>query len=371
MRQQGLAPFSFTFLNSHTRLDTIDISVRNFYHLGMAKLNYLRALSEVESGKLDRSYILIGEDYHQRFLLTEKIIQQKLPASERALNKHRLLAKQATPDKLQELLAGVPLFGGSTVVVVSDLDKLPAKSQELLPTLLKALDYSVTFVGSARKLDGRTKFTRAIAAVSTTVEIKQIFPDRLPEYVRARFAAREMMISADAAEEFARIVGSDCGDIENEVEKLSIVHDSKSQLEIADVESYLSGSRFYSQYEVADHLGSRNLREALAATRQFLESSGASGRGQLFWAFYNQLERILNYKAYSQQMSRENLARKLGMHPFFLQKLQRHAARYTPAQLADSLKRVYQAEVEDRFSQFGKEQIFERMLVDIMQASGE
>lgn len=352
-------------------IETIDKRVRNFYNPCMAKLSYLRALSEVESGKLDRSYILVGDDYYQRFLLTEKIIQQKLPKAERSLNKHSLLARQATPDRLQELLAGVPLFGGDTVVVVSQLERLPAKSQELLPELIKALDHTVTFVGSAKKLDFRTKFAKGISASSTTVEIKPLYDDKAPEYVRARFAARKMMITSAAAEEFFRVVGSDCGDIENEVEKISIVHESKQQIEKSDIESYLSGSRFYSQFQVADHIGDRNLRQALAATRQFLESSGASGRGQLFWALYTQLDRILNYKALSGRLRDKDIAGKLHIHPFFLIQLRRHAAKYSPAQLVAGLKRVYQAEVDDRFSTLGKEQIFERMIVEIMQKPGE
>ncbi len=337
----------------------------------MAKLNYLRALAEVESGKLDRSYLLVGEDYYQSYLLTERIVQQKLPASERSLNKHSLLAKQATPDKLQELLAGVPMFGGNTVVVVNDVDKLATRSQELLPLLLKAIDHTTTFVGSAKKLDGRKKFSKSLAEVSTVVEIKPLYDDKAPEYVRARFAARKKLITADAAEEFCRVVGSDCGDIENEVEKISIVHADKREIEKADIVAFLSGSRFYSQYEVANHVGDKNLRQALAATRQYLESSGSSGRGQLFWAFYNQLERMLVFKAFSGRMSDNDIAGKLRIHPFFLLQLRKHAAKYTPRQLSDGLQRVYQAEVEDRFSGLGKEQIFERMIIEIMKIQGE
>jgi len=331
----------------------------------MEKMSFAQALDRVESGKLDRAYLLLGEDYHQKFLITEQVTKARLGQQRGSLNRHSLIGRKATPPQLEQLLAGVPLFGGNTVVIVTDIEKLPEKSQELLPRLLKNLDKGTTFIATAVKLDGRKAFAKALAAVSTVVETKEIYDNHLPAYIQSRFAVRGMTVEAAAVNEFARLVGNDCGDIENEVEKIAIVHHGKKRLAKTEMQSYLSASHFFDQYRVADSVAQRKIRESLIACRQFLESTGSDGRGRLFWALYTQFERMLTLHTADARIKDADLAGKLRMHPFHLQRLRELALKQKPEVLAANLRRVYETEVADRFSTESKQQIFERMILKI------
>ncbi len=328
-------------------------------------MTFAQSLERMEGGKFDSAYLLLGEDYHQKFLITEKVTRHYLGEKGGALNRHSLIGKKAGPQLLEQLLAGVPLFGGNTVVIVSDIEKLPEKSQELLPRLLKQKDASTVFIATATKLDGRKAFSKALTGCCTVIETKEIYDNHLPAYIQARFSARGISVEAAAVNEFARLVGNDCGDIENEVEKIVIVHHGKKKLALADVQEYLSASHFFDQYAVAENLSQRKLRAALVATRQYLESTGAEGRGKLFWALYNQFERMLTLQTADSRIKDADLAGKLRMHPFLLQRLREQAAKFKPEELAGMLHRVYEAEVADRFSTESKQQIFERMILRI------
>ncbi|GEM_PF-2299884 len=337
----------------------------------MGKMAYAQALRQVEAGRIDPAYLLQGEDYYQRFLLTEKIVKQRLPAGERAYNRHSLGGAKANPGALEERLFGVPLLGGNTVVIVTELERLPQASQQFLTKALKSLDPSVTFIGAARKLDGRTKFAKDLLVTCTLVEIKELYDDALPEYVRSRFAARGFPIDADAVTEFCRIVGRDCGDIENEVEKIAIVNAGKKKLTLADVRDYLSDSHFFTQYEAAKQLGFRKLDASLGAFKRYLESSGSGAQVPLFWALYNQFERMLKCRKFSGKIPDKDLAGMLGMHPYFLNDLKQQMEHYTPEELTKALLDVYRAEVDDRFSSEAKPQVFERMIFRVVGAAEE
>jgi DNA polymerase III delta subunit len=337
----------------------------------MAKLTYAQALEQVQRGKIEPAYLFLGEDYYQRFLLTEKIIQQRLQVGERVYNKRVLSGNKATPAALEEALFGVPLLGGNTMLIVTDVDRLPQASQQFLPRALKSLDAGVTFIGSARKLDGRITLTKALTALSTVVEIKELYDNMLPGYVQSRFSARGFAADSDAVAEFCRVVGKNCGDIENEVEKISIVYAGKKKVTLSDIRNYLSESRFYSQYEVADQLAYRRLKQSLTAVNEYLESSGSDGRGSLFWALYNQFERMLIHKKLSHKLSSADLAGRLRLHPFLLQGVAKQAALHESDALIDSLLAVYQAEVDDRFTTEAKQQIFERMIIRILKPAKE
>lgn len=343
----------------------IDKRIELPYHQDVEKLTFGQALERIEAGKIESAYLLIGEDYHQKFLITEKVTRRKLGDQRGSLNRHSLIGKKANPQTLEQLLAGVPLFGGNTVVIVSDVDKLPEKSQESLPRLLKNKDAATTFIGTATKLDGRKAFSKALASSCTLVETKEIYDNHLPGYIQTRLAARGLSIDAAAVNEFARLVGNDCGDIENEVEKIAIVHHGKKRLTLPDVQAFLSASHFFDQYAIAESVSQRKPREALTATQQFLESSGADGRGRLFWALYTQFERMLTLQTTDGRIKDADLAGKLRMHPFLLQRLREQAARFKAEELVAVLHRVYEAEVADRFSAEAKQQIFERMILQI------
>src|SRR5690606_11697147 len=146
---------------------------------------------------------------------------------------------------------------------------------------------------------------------------------------------------------------------------IAIVHHGKKRLAKTEVQAYLSASHFFDQYRVADNVAQRKIRESLIACRQFLESSGSDGRGRLFWALYTQFERMLTLHTADARIKDADLAGKLRMHPFHLQRLREQALKQMPEVLAANLRRVYEAEVADRFSTESKQQIFERMILKI------
>ena len=49
----------------------------------MAKLTYARALEQIQQGEIEPAYLLLGDNYYQRFLLTEQLVKQRLPVGER------------------------------------------------------------------------------------------------------------------------------------------------------------------------------------------------------------------------------------------------------------------------------------------------
>ncbi len=330
------------------------------------KLGFAQALQQIEGGKIERAYLLLGEDYYQKFLITEKITSARLSPADRKLNRHSLAGRKLAAETLEQALAGVPLFGGNTVVIISDIEKVTEKIQPLLARLVSEMSSGVTLVAQGVKLDGRKAFAKALAAHCTVVETKPIYDSQVTTYVQSRFAARGITVDTTAANEFSRIVGNSCGEIENEIEKLSIVHAGKKKLVLTEIQSYLSASNYFSQFEVAEAVANRKLRATLTATRNFLQSAGSGAGGQLFWALYTQFERMMLVQEHSGRMADADLAGRLRMHPFLLKQLQAKAALFQPAELAVALHETYRAEVDDRFNSHEvKQQIFERLILRI------
>ncbi len=336
----------------------------------MSKSYYSAALERIESGKVSSAYLLLGDNYYQRFLLTEKILADKIPRGQRAYNKTEIAGQKASPEVLQQSLFGVPLLGGNTVVVVTDLNRVSEKGQKFLLKALASLDPSITFIGSANKLDGRKVFGKTLAELCDVVDIKELNNKVLPGYVRSRFVAHGVQVDSAGINEVCRIVGRDCGDIEQEAEKASIRFGKGSTLRLDEIKSLLSSSRQYGRFEVTAYLGHKQIGRALASLTEVLKSGGSEERG-LLWGTYQLLQRMLLFKEYSGSMRDRDLAGKLRMPSWALDELRRQCEKWSLEQLVEALKFVYQAEVAERFTTQPRGQIWERAFISILQENRE
>lgn len=324
----------------------------------------------IESGKVSSAYLLLGDNYYQRFLLTEKILTDKIPRGQRAYNKTEIAGQKASPEMLQQSLFGVPLLGGDCVVVVTDLNRVSEKGQQFLLKALASLDPSITFIGSAKKLDGRKVFGKTLSELCDVVELKELSNKVLPSYVRSRFIAHGLQVDNDGIHEVCRIAGRDCGDIEQEAAKASIRFGKGSTLRLDDIKNLLSSSRQYGRYEVTSYLGFKQTGRALASLGEVLKSGGAEERG-LLWVTYQQLQRMILYKKHSGSMRSRDLAGKLRMPSWALEELGRQCDRWSVEQLTNALMYVYQAEVAERFTTQPRGQIWERAFISILIQRGE
>jgi DNA polymerase III delta subunit len=336
----------------------------------MSKSTYAAALEKIEHGKVSSAYMFLGDNYYQRFLLTEKILIDRIPRGQRAYNKTEIAGQKASPEILQQSLFGVPLLGGKTVVVVTDLNRIPEKGQQFLLKALASLDPSITFIGSANKLDGRKVFTKTLSEFCDVVELKELNNKALPPYVRSRFVAHGLQIDREGVNEICRIVGRDCGDIEQEAGKASIRFGKGSSLRLDDIKNLLSSSRQYSRYEVTGYLGNKQTDRALASLGEVIRSGGAEERG-LLWVTYQQLQRMLLFKKYAGSMRSQDLAGKLRTPVWVLDELGRQCDKWSVDQLTDAFMLVYQAEVAERFTMQPRGQIWERAFISILQENEE
>lgn len=353
------SPFLFVLdLGIDKRLIISDLS-------GMPQVSYAAALQKLEQGKVEQRYLLLGEEYYQQFLLTEKVINSCLPPGQRAYGKTEIAGQKANPQTLQEALNSVPLLGGNTVVVVSALQRAPQAGQEFLLSALPKLDPSVTFIGSAKKLDGRKKFGKGLNSLCAVINLKELNNNQLPGYIESRFQARGIRLAADAVTEICRVVGRDCGDIENEVEKISITFADRDKLELGDIQEYLASSRQFGRFEVANYIGSRKLDTAIRGVQQVLSIGGSEARN-LFWAISGQLEKLLLYPELAKSLSPNNLAGKLRTNAYYLKDYERQGRRWQPEELVAALEEIYQVAAAERFGNEPPAQIWERALIKIL-----
>jgi DNA polymerase III delta subunit len=339
----------------------VDNQPRKIDFQNMAE-KYTALLSRLERADPDPAYLLVGDNYYQRFLITEMVLSKRIAPGQRAYSKYDISGAKASPQVLEDAFRAVPLLGGNRVIVVTDINRVPKKSQDFLIELLRLMDASVSFIGTTRRLDRRTSWAKKLIKACTHVELKEIGNQQLPSYVKSRFATRGLSLEESAVTEFCRVVGRDCGDIENEVEKMSIAFADRKRLNLDDIQKYMSRARVYSRYEVGEYWADRKLYMTLRSFQQVLAAGGSEFRS-LYWACYQKFEKLLLYRQMADKLPPEALAGKLRSHIYFLKDYGRQSKKWSAVEALATLGEIYQASVAERFSRESHQQIWERALI--------
>lgn len=188
-----------------------------------AGLRKLKA--DLRDNTLGRCYLLRGEEAYLRDYYLDRMKAALLPQGMEAFHLHTLEGKGFTLHALEEAVDCLPMMGGRTLVVVTDLDLFgSAEVRDGIAALLPRLPDYVCLVFLYDLLeyraDARTKLAAALKEHATAVNFARQDQGDLIDWVKRRFKALDKEIDA----ELARYLLFLCGDLMNgligEIEKI-------------------------------------------------------------------------------------------------------------------------------------------------------
>lgn len=163
----------------------------------------------------------------------------------------------------------LPFLSERRLVVIRDIEKMPAAGQAVLADYASDPAPFTTLVLAAGKPDKRTRLYKALDEAGWVSEFKA--PKRAgfgrPGEYGARvvemFTARGKRIGRQAAEQLVESVGEDLRRLSVEIGKACAYVGDAETVTVADVEAVLSLAAPTSVWDFLDAFGERNVREAL------------------------------------------------------------------------------------------------------------
>lgn len=274
----------------------------------------------------NRPTLIIGEEDYLAEDALARLIDQALPAEDRALNLD-VLDAAAPIGELLTRLDTAPFFGPSRVVVVRRLEAMRDADQDALSAYLDRGDSPTLGLYVARELDRRRRLFQTFRRVATIVECRPLAPRDLPAWVHQRITASGKHAAPGATESLVALAGGSLRDLEHEVAKLTAYVGDRPQITRADVDAIASRLGEASIFTLADAVGGGDAARALVALHDNLSTHEPL---HVLFMITRQFRLILRARALAKSLSGGDtgLADQLGVHPYVARKVTEQARGY-------------------------------------------
>lgn len=208
----------------------------------------------------------------------------------------------------------VAVFASRRLVVVKAADKLPARECEALLSYIEAPNEMTTVLFIAPKMDGRLKFTQALAHVAVRVDCSPPSDAQLIPWLKQDAERAGVQLSDEALHMLKEACGGALYSVRRELEKLAAYVQSERAVTVSDVETLRGIEPGASVFDLAMAIGALDRGRVLAILARNLEAGEAPLRmlGSLAW----QYRRLWKAKDLLKQGGREvEAARMLRMDP--------------------------------------------------------
>jgi len=339
----------------------------------MARIDITTLDKELRQGKVAPVYVIVGEEPYLAHAAL-KMIREALGASEGSeLSRQTFSARDADPEAVLSALRNVPLLGGRPVVVLRDGEHLGKEGRrKLLDALTAYVDSPVdasSLIIYASKLDGRLRLVQQAAKRGAVVECKRLYDDKLPSWIGMEVKRRGRQISFEAAKFLADMVGNDLGQISGSIDRLILYVGDRRLIELKDVEEAVTETHQRDVFELTDAVGQRRLSRALAYLHNLVE------HGQPAPLILHMLARHFRILAKAREiegrvMDRSDIARYLGVNPFYVNNYVSQAKNFSRQELRRSFQTLHRCDRAIKSSRLPKERVLERAIISITEKGG-
>jgi DNA polymerase-3 subunit delta len=257
-------------------------------------------------------------------------------------------------------LSTPPVMSPVRIVILSDTEKLPPKSQKMLNDYLEKIpEYSVLAMTAARA-DKRSALFKKLLALDKkqSFNYKELGPSDAAKLVVGFASERAKTISPQVADILVTIFGTDPYRLKNEVEKLALFTGEKDIIEKKDLAFSAGFTKIETPYDLPDLIISGQVSAALELTSKAL-MSGISEM-QLLYILKNRFSRLC--VSYNSNDIKEVMA-KCGI-PFFAAKIaMSQSRRVRPSMVFAGLSEIFRAEYSLKSARFRPDLVIELLIL--------
>jgi DNA polymerase III subunit delta len=359
-------------------------------------------IQEISKGKIERFYFLHGSEKVYQRQVVQALTQQLITEDNRDFNLTVFNGEKSPVCQWLDSAKTIPFMGGTKLVVVENMkDKIEVQEEDQFKKNINEslqesdsnesaqdtkinykisreqdiqalIDYAknplerVCLVITADKVDGRKKLLKKLAAE------KGSFSCEAPkEYTLVPWAinlAKEQgySMSKDVAEALVGRVGARPGVLVKELEKTLLYAGKKKNITMQDVSEVVGETKLEDVFSLTKALAEKNVDKALKLLRNQLSHKGDPIQilGAISWQF----RMIWEAKSYQAQgIHSGEIAKKMGAHPFAVQKALQYTRKFSNQQLRNCYSELVQADRRLKTTS-NQEGTMETLIINLSQA---
>ncbi len=296
----------------------------------------------------------------------EAIKSSAIQPEAKDFNLEILYGNETSAKEIIEIAETLPIFSERRLLIVKRLDALPPSQQEaLLPYFAKPCP-TTCLVFVAEKIDQRKKFFQTLKTQAELIPCQPMKEPQIPGWIKQRALHLKLTITEDAITYLAERIGPDLMLLANELTKLSLSLGQARPVQIQDLQAVMGPQQMPSIFELTRAIGNRNSSEALRLLSALL--SGGEAPLRVLAMLIRQVRQMrLAMTLQVQSASSAEIAREVGISPFFLSELLAQTQRNTLDEIESAYRSLLATDSRLKRSRVNPQFLLEDLILKLCQ----
>jgi len=292
-------------------------------------------LTDIKNGQFLPVYFLHGEEPFYMDKISSLIEETILDESQKDFNQTILYGPDTSIEEIVNIAKRYPMMAPYQVVIVKEaqhlsrnIEKLLSYVEHLVPTTVLVLCYK------NKTLDKRKALGKYLAKQKWLFDCLSLKDYQLNDWVVNYAKAKGLGVEPKAAILLAEFIGNDLSGISSAVSKLEVLVGEKKIITADLVHKNIGFSKDYNIFELQNALSEKNVFKANKIIYHFSKNKKKYPFAVTISSLYTFFTKLMKFHFYVGKLSDQELAKKVGVHSFFLKQYKVAARNYTKNKLA-------------------------------------
>lgn len=295
---------------------------------------YKEIIGDLEKKLYHPVYFLCGEEPYYIDMLSQYIEKNVLDENEREFNQMIFYGRENSVATVLDAAYRFPMMSNYQVIIVKEAQEMRdlltgGGEKNMLQAYLENAPKSTILVicYKYKKLDMRTGLAKKLSKNAVFFESARLYDNKIPAWIEGYLKDKGYIIGHKAVALLAEYLGNDLGKIANELGKLMINISPPAEITVNDIENNIGISKDYNIFELQNALGARDAGKSLQIIEYFASNTKDNPFVVTMMSLYNYFSKLFIYHCLKDR-SRNNVAAKLGINPFFVADYEKAARAY-------------------------------------------
>ena len=275
-------------------------------------------VSDIKEGNLKPIYFLMGEEPYYIDKISDFIEDNILEESEKGFNQVIMYGRDTSIEEIVGSAKRFPMMADRQVLIVKEaqdlsrnIEKLTSYAENPQQTTVLVLNYKY------KKLDKRKKLYKAVAKNGLLYESKPLYENQVADWIRRVLSGKKYQVEPKAAQMLVEFLGTNLSKINNELEKLTTVLPVESIITPEHIEENIGISKDFNNFELRKAVGEKDILKANRIINYFAQNPKNNPLVMTISLLNSFFTQLLIYHGLKNK-SRDNVAKALGIRPFFV-----------------------------------------------------
>lgn len=333
-------------------------------------------LKDLKNRKYKPLYLLHGDEAYFIDQVSNFVEDELLPEAERSFNQTVLYGKDTEVMTVLNAAKRYPMMAEYQVVLVKEAQDMKwGRDDDDKKTINPLLSYLenplqstiLVFCYKYGKFDKRKKTYKAIEKNGVVFESATLYDNKIPSWIEGLVAAKGYKIDQQASAMMAEYLGNDLSKVANELEKLMLNVSAGQTINMQLVQDNIGISKEYNVFELQSALSRKDPFKVNQIINYFEANPKANPIVLVLGNLNNFFSKVLLYH-YAKDKSPQNLARELGINPYFIKdyELAARSYNYGKSMQIISLLREYDLKSKGVDSNAGPGELMKELMFKIL-----